>query len=373
MDSTHKVIEKYKDHFGAPKLTIFSPGRANIIGEHIDYHGGLVLPFALNLGISLCFGRRSDNQLAIYALDKQESYIGDLRDFKNTREAGWRAFLRNALELLDIDGGFNCYFGGDLPIGAGLSSSSALTLGFIFGCSRMTNKDISKLEMIKLASRAENNTGVLGGMMDQYAIMFGKEKHAIALDCKDHSFNYIPVNFNDYEFVLFNSGDGHNLVETEYNDRREVSEKGLAVILEASGLDHFSDLRPGQVKQTTDKLSPREFALCIYAVEENLRAKEVLEKLPNEPQNLGNLMLKSHRGLSKLYKVSTPALDYLVELAKQNEEILGARMMGGGFGGCTINLVKKGTDLSQIEARFSDRFKGLAKYNISPSGGLRSC
>lgn len=342
------LTKKFKEHFNAnPTLLVRAPGRINLIGEHTDYNNGFVLPAAIDKAIYFAISPRNDQKCVIYAYDLDDSYEFSLDNLQKS-EKGWANFLLGVLaeivsEGTQINTGFNLVFGGDVPLGAGLSSSAAVESGIGFALNKLYNLELSKLDLALIAQQAEHKyAGVNCGIMDMFASIHGKENAVIKLDCQDLSFEYFPFDFPDYTLVLCNTGVKHNLGDSEYNQRRAECEEGIRILQSAfPQIDSLRDVTMQMLSSQADKLSPIVYKRCKYVVEEIERVTIACEALENgDLRSFGQKMYETHEALSKEYEVSCPELDFLVEHSQDFEAVVGARMMGGGFGGCTINLIK---------------------------------
>jgi galactokinase len=235
-------------------------------------------------------------------------------------------------------------FGGDIADGAGISSSAAVEGGLAFGINELFNFELNRKELALLCQRAEHNfPGVKCGIMDQYANMFGKKDHVILLDCKSIEHEYFPLRLEGYEIVLINTKVHHNLASSEYNVRRKQCEQGLEILKKEKGINSFRDIKSSnELLPFKDKMGDKVYDRCKYVIEEILRTQQAAKLLQqNNLSEFGKLMFDTHDGLSNLYEVSCNELDFLVEKARENKDVIGSRMMGGGFGGCTINIIKK--------------------------------
>lgn len=339
-----KIKERFKSDFQSKPIIIGSPGRINLIGEHTDYNEGFVFPAAINKGIVLAIDATSQPHCTVVAFDLNEQYKIDLKNVRPIKNGGWRNYVLGVISEVEKRGikvkPFNAVFGGNIPAGSGMSSSAALENSFVFGLNECFNLGLSRKEMIVVSQKAEHNfAGVQCGIMDQYASMFGVKNSALLLDCRSLEKTTYNIDLGNYCFVLINTNVKHELSESAYNDRRKVCEK-VAQILNIPAL---RDAAISDLEIISDKLSVSEYEKAQYVIEENNRVREFASAIENNDlEKMGQLLYESHNGLSKKYKVSCPELDFLVSKAKQYPEVLGARMMGGGFGGCTINLVLKG-------------------------------
>ncbi|MFW2347763.1 MAG: galactokinase [Wenyingzhuangia sp.] len=374
-----KVKENFIKHFQKEPVVVFSPGRINLIGEHTDYNQGYVFPAAIDLGIAVGIQKSKENQSRVLAHDLNEFLVFDTqRALEPIKNGGWKNYVlgvfielqKKKIKIPAID----MVFGGNVPGGAGLSSSAAIENGVVYAINQLFQLNLSKEEMVFISQRAEQNSvGVNCGIMDQYASMFGEKNQAILLDCEHMISRKISLNLLDYEFLLINSNVKHNLAENEYNDRRMTCEE-VAKKLKVTSLRNATIPLLEKMKS---ELSLGDYEKAIYVLQENervLNAEKAL--LNNDLSALGKLLYASHEGLKDLYKVSCDELDFLVEMAKKNPNVLGARMMGGGFGGCTLNLVK--TDsvaayLEEVSENFKNKFKRPStSIKIKISQGTRT-
>lgn len=337
----YSILEQYNSKFTNPQIYVKSPGRANIIGEHTDYNHGLVLPFAINQCIHMYIGKNNTKKLRLFANDLEEYQEIHLERLKFQTE-GWTRYFVNALVACEYDGksGIDISFGGDLPQGGGVSSSSALTCGFLSGINTMFQLGYGMDQLIDMASQAENGIGLNGGIMDQTAIIKGKKDHALKIDFLDHSIEEINLPNRGYTFYLFNSGQKHNLVETEYNIRRKQCEDALNILqVKIPNIETFRDITQKNIDLHLHDVTFKK--RCQHVLDENQRVVEAAMLLKNEAyEDIGTLLLQSHQSLSSNYEVSTAEIDYLVDRSQEISNMLGSRIMGGGFGGCTINFVK---------------------------------
>ncbi|HEU4553029.1 MAG TPA: galactokinase [Chitinophaga sp.] len=333
-------------HFDAAPLVVQAAGRINLIGEHTDYNNGFVLPAAIDKAIYLGIIKRNDRQLRFHALDLDDHYTGSLDSLASSPQH-WPDYLLGVVQQLQQKGypiqGFECAFGGNIPQGAGLSSSAALECAVLFALNQLFELNLSKIEMARLAQAAENNfVGVRCGIMDQFASIFGKRQHLIKLDCGSLEHEYIPFRFDDVKLVLLDTQVKHSLASSEYNTRRAECEQGVQLVSrhhpDVSSLRQVTlDMLDAYVKPVNAVTYNR----CRYVVEEIQRLQDACTDLINDDLSaFGQRMFTTHEGLDKLYNVSCAELNWLAAMASREAGVLGARMMGGGFGGCTINIVK---------------------------------
>jgi galactokinase len=372
-----EVRKSFDIHFNKKPLLVFSPGRINLIGEHTDYNEGFVFPAAIDKGILLAVQKNNENQSNVYALNKEEMYSFDRTNIIPLQEGGWRNYIIGVVAEIQKLGikvpNFNMVFAGDIPSGAGMSSSAALENSVVFGLNELFHFALTKGQMILISQKAEHNfAGVKCGIMDQFASMFGEKKSALLLDCRTIKAKPFKIDFKRYTLVLINSNVKHDLAESAYNDRREVCER-VAKILKVAAL---RDAAKEDLEKIKDKISTEDFAKALYVIQENDRVKLFAKAIRNNQlKKLGKLLYKSHTGLQEKYKVSCKELDFLVAQTKDNKNILGARMMGGGFGGCTINLIKKSAVAAfkdEISIKFQAEFqKECTSYQVKLSKGTR--
>ncbi|MEO6039422.1 MAG: galactokinase [Saprospiraceae bacterium] len=342
------IIRTYRERFGeAPALVLRAPGRINLIGEHTDYNEGFVLPAAIDRAIWMAVSPRSDATIILLADDFQDEYQGTLDQLQKSGK-GWPDYLLGTFsELMKAGkkvGGVNVVYGGDIPLGAGLSSSAAVESGMLFALNELFQLGLSRPELARLAQRSENMfVGMQCGIMDMFASLMGRAGHALQLDCRSLEYRYYPVDFPDHTFFLCNSGVKHQLVDSEYNTRRQQCEEGVRLLQAVFPEIHsLRDVRPDMLQAERNQLPALVYKRCHYIVEENARvlaASQALEK--GELEAFGELLYQAHRGAQTEFEISCPEVDFLVDLTRDRPEVLGSRMMGGGFGGCTINLVER--------------------------------
>lgn len=365
----------FKEKFRTESLIIASPGRINLIGEHTDYNEGFVFPAAINMGIVAAMGKSDSSICTAYALDAQEHYEFSLANIQSIPNGNWRNYVIGVVAEIQKKGmevlPFNVVFAGDIPKGAGLSSSAALENSIVFGLNELFNLKFTKHEMISISQKAEHNyVGVRCGIMDQYASMFGKKNHALMLDCRTQESIAYRIDFKDYGIMLINTNVSHNLVDAEYNDRRQVCEK-VADLLK---VPYLRDATEERLKHIEFQVSSIEYQKALYIIQENkrvLKAAQMIEE--HHLEAFGQLLFEAHHGVQYQFKISCPELDFLVEQAKMHPKVIGARMMGGGFGGCTINIVHKDAMESYSES-ISEKYlqkygKHCSIYDVSLSQG----
>lgn len=345
-DGAARVAQAFRDEFGAPAAVVRSPGRINLIGEHTDHNLGFVLPGAVDRAIFLAIGLRDDRALRFTALDKAERFAGSLDELRPD-PAGWPTYLLGILSELSAQGalvrGVDCVFGGDVPIGSGMSSSAALECGFAFGLNELLGLGQSREQLALLSQRSENRfVGVACGIMDPFASCLGRDKRLIRLDCRDLSYQYVPFERDDIRIVLCDTQLPRALAGSAYNDRRAQCVAGVAALqTRHPEIQSLRDATPALVEELRGAVDDAVYRRCAYVVAENdrvLAACAALER--GDFAAVGAAMNQTHEGLAHGYEVSCPELDVLAAAARALPGVHGARMMGAGFGGCTINLVE---------------------------------
>jgi len=361
-----EVKKSFKNHFNTEPLLVYSPGRINLIGEHTDYNEGFVFPAATNKGIVTAIQKSDAKTSKVFAVNKKELYKFSLENIQPIKNGDWRNYVLGVISEIQKKGiqlpNFNIAFAGDIPGGAGMSSSAALENSIVFSLNELFKLGLSKTEMIFISQKAEHSfAGVQCGIMDQYASMFGKKKSAILLDCRSLESKICKIDFKEYKLLLINTNVKHNLSDSAYNERRAVCEK----IVELLKVDALRDVTVGDLNEIKNKISEEDYQKVSYVIEENNRVIDAGKAIKNDNlQQLGKLIYASHAGLQNKYKVSCDELDYLVDETKNNKNILGARMMGGGFGGCTINLIHK-EEVKKFKKSISKLYKEKFKKECS--------
>ena len=339
------VKSVFKERFEEEPSLFYSPGRINLIGEHIDYNDGFVMPAAIDKGIYFAIALNDSEKINFYSIDFDESISVMCSEIR--KMDGWKNYVLgvvNEFQKLNLPlKGFNCVFGGNIPIGGGISSSAALEGGISFSLNELCNFKMSRKELALLGQRAEHDfPNVKCGIMDQYANMMGKKNTVILLDCKNVTHEYVPLYIDGYQIVLINTKVHHSLASSAYNERRKECEKGLKILQQESDIQSFRDIEnPADLLGFEKIMGEVVFKRCSYVVEEIYRTKKAAKLLiENNILGFGKLMFETHEGLKNKYEVSCKELDFLVDVAKKNKDVIGSRLMGGGFGGCTINIVK---------------------------------
>lgn len=364
---SNRIKKGFITEFGIEPLLIFSPGRINLIGEHVDYNEGFVFPAAVDKGISLAIQKSKSDTCTAIAFDFEESFSFNLNHLEAIEGGGWRNFVIGVIKETEKLGKtlepFYIVFGGNVPTGAGMSSSAALENAIVFGLNALFSLNLTKKEMIFISQKAEHNyVGVKCGIMDQFASMFGEENKFLLLDCRSMEFQAYPIDLQQYELVLINSNVQHNLSDSTYNKRRALCERASEIMKKKS----LRDVSHQLLLEHKGEFTEEEFQMLLYIIEEisrtQLAAKAIEEKNINK---LGQLLFETHEGLSSQYQVSCEELDYLVEFAKAHSKVIGSRMMGGGFGGCTINIVQKDAVQNFIES-LSKAYHNKFGYGCTP-------
>lgn len=357
------ITQHFHEKFAAKPALYFSLGRINLIGEHIDYNDGFVLPAAINKGVYYAIAANNSTVVNFYSVDFDENFSIDIQQVQKAES--WKNYVLSVLnEFLLLHKnvqGFDCVIAGDIPRGSGMSSSAAVEGGLAFALNEIFACNLDKTALALLCQRAEHNFPAVNcGIMDQFANMMGKKNQVILLDCKNITHRYFPLELGEYEIVLVNSKVNHSLAASAYNERRRQCEEGLQVLNKTS----FRDVTTDEVLVCRDKMDEAVFKRCAFVTGEirrTLNASALLEQ--NKLPEFGELMYQTHEGLSKLYEVSCAELDFLVDHAKKQDAVIGARLMGGGFGGCTINLVHKDS-VDDFSKTISTAYQAM--FNTAP-------
>ncbi|WP_303310921.1 galactokinase [Hymenobacter sp. BT730] len=340
------VAADFRQRFSGEPLLVRAPGRVNLIGEHTDYNDGFVLPAAVDHAIYFAVRLNGSRMLNLVSHDLQETLSVSL-DAVHPTDHAWANYLLGVVAQLQKRNlpleGFDCVFGGTIPIGAGMSSSAAVECGIAFALNHLLNLGIERMELAHMAQKAEHEYAkVMCGLMDQFASLFGHANHVVRLDCRSLEYAYFPFDTTTNRIVLCNSGVKHSLASSEYNLRRQECEQGVKVLhSHYPNITSLRDATMGQVEAHRAELGDVVYRRCAYVVQENERVVRACQHLEaGDMQAFGQEMYGSHAGLRDQYEVSCRELDVLVEAAQKHPGVFGARMMGGGFGGCTINLVQ---------------------------------
>ncbi|MBR4029392.1 MAG: galactokinase [Alistipes sp.] len=372
-----RINEKFAEKFNTQGELFTSPGRINLIGEHTDYNGGFVFPGAIDKAMVA--------EIKLNGTDKVRAYAVDLDDYAefgleeaDAPEASWARYIFGVCREIQKRGGriagFDTAFSGDVPLGAGMSSSAALESTFANALNELFSLGIDRFELARIGQSTEHNyCGVKCGIMDQFASIFGKAGHLMRLDCRSMEFEYFPFDPEKYGYkvVLLDSVVKHELVGSPYNDRRASCERVATVL----GQEFLRGATMEQLDAIKDKISEEDYKRARYVIGEEQRVLDVCEALVrNDYESVGKRMYETHWGMSKDYEVSCEELDFLATVAKECG-VAGSRIMGGGFGGCTINLVK--TELYDVfiataKAKFAEKYGHEPKvYSVVISDGAR--
>ena len=327
-----------------------SPGRINLIGDHTDYNDGFVMPAAINRYAYMAVSFNDKTELNLRAVDFNQNETHSIRQLTRNEQGGWANYFIGIMSIFNSRGielkGVDCAFSSDVPVGAGLSSSAALTCCFAFALNELFHANFTLEELVDIAQETEHEFALVKcGNMDQTASLFGQKGQAMMFDCRSRNIAYCPLELADYAVLLVDTKVKHTLADTAYNQRREECEVGVDII--HSEFQYVASLRDVTMEMLASVHMPKKVLnRCEFVVEENARVQTAAASLKRaDLKLLGTLIWGSHEGLSNKYEVSCVELDFIVGQAKQQDDILGARMMGGGFGGCCLVLIKK----AQIE------------------------
>ena len=376
--SFDRMQQGFQELFGVAGICVAAPGRINLIGEHTDYNDGFVLPCAIQQSIRFVIAPNDSDRCRLVS-ENFGSVEFSLTELVPGPE--WFNYIMGVVAGLirkgKSVGGFNMYIESDIPSGAGLSSSAALCCGTGFALNEIFKTNLSRLDLVYIAQQSEHEfAGLKCGIMDQYASLFGKKDSALLLDCRAVTHEEIPVATGELELLLIHSKVSHNLAQSAYNNRREACEAGVAMLKAKYPVKSLRDVTTDMLNAEQHALGPEIFRRCNYVVQEIERTQRgaALLKQMKFPA-FGELMYETHWGLSREYQVSCDETDYLVELAASSGAVSGARMMGGGFGGCTLNLVKS-TKLDELKLLISEKYFARFKkepdfYQVSPGDGVK--
>ncbi len=380
------LYDQFIERYGAsnqPVRTFFAPGRVNLIGDHTDYNGGLVFPCAIEYGTTLMI--RPTESLSYQLASTNFDLIAVLSADQANRKYGdhWINYplgvLQQFVARAPLDGGFECLYSGNVPNGGGLSSSAAIEVVTAFAINSLFDRKLDLLELVKMSQRAENDfVGVQCGIMDQYAVAFAERDHAMQLDCQTLDCEQIPLTLGDYRIVLINTNQRRELSESKFNERVTETQQALEILAPVSGASQLAHVTPEQLAEHRQRFEqqPELLKRATHVVSEQQRVRRAVEALRNNDlARFGELMFESHASLRDDYEVSSDALNTLVELAAGTQGVLGARLTGAGFGGCTVNLVHE-QQLQHFEQSIGDAYQqrtGLSAdfYQITPSQGVR--
>ena len=376
MNLKQTIREQFRKSFGREGTLYASAGRINLIGEHTDYNGGFVFPGAIDKVIMAEIKPTGTDKVRVYSVDIDEYAEFGLKEEDAPRQQWARYIFGVCREIIKRGGkvgGFDAVFAGNVPLGAGLSSSAALESCFAFALNDLFNDNkIDKFELAKIGQSTEHNyCGVNCGIMDQFASVFGKKDHLIRLDCRSLEYEYFPFKLDGYKLVLVDSKVKHELVDSPYNKRRASCEHVAKVL----GVETLRDAELADLEKVKDSISEEDYNRAKYVIEEKQRVLDVCDALQRgDYETVGDRMYKTHEGMSKLYEVSCVELDYLNDIAKECG-VTGSRIMGGGFGGCTINLVKDelyDNFIATAKKKFAEKYGHEPQvYEVIVSDGAR--
>ncbi len=370
---------QFLEHF-EPELVVASPGRINLIGEHTDYNMGFVLPTAIGKKIIFKFKRNgSDTICNVYTLGYEEGFQIDLQQLAKS-EIEWHNYILGVLyELMkrtDTLRGFDCTIESNLPTGSGLSSSAALECGLAYGLNELFGLGLSKLEIVQLCQTAEHTfAGTLCGIMDQYASVMSKAGKVILLDCRSLDRQMIPISLHPYKIIMLNTKVSHSLATSEYNVRKAECEEGVRIIQEKyPEVQSLRDVTVEMLQEFSSQMNETVYKRCAFILEENARVFKVTRALQNNQlKKVGAILYEAHHGISQQYEVSCSESDFLVEFSKNYEQVLGARQTGGGFGGCTLNIVHEDAVddfVKNAAVAYKSAFEvDLEWFEVAPSEG----
>ena len=380
MSMQQNIHSKFVELFGEGGRVFASAGRINLIGEHTDYNGGYVFPGAIDKGIIAEIKPNGKNTVHVYSLDYEDEAIFGLGE-EDKPEKQWARYVfgvcRETIKRGGTVKGFDAVFAGDVPLGAGLSSSAALESCFAFALNELFKNNIDKFELAKIGQSTEHNyCGVMCGIMDQFASCFGKAGSLIRLNCKTLEYKYFPFNPKGYKLVLIDSCVKHELASSAYNKRRASCENAAkAIRRNHPEVEFLSDAKRVWLDEVRDQIPGEDFLRAEYVIGEVQRVLDVCDALERDDyETVGEMMYQTHFGLSRLYEVSCEELDFLNKLARKMD-VTGSRVMGGGFGGCTINLVKDelyDAFIAEAKKQFAAKFGHEPKiYDVVVSDGAR--
>ncbi|MCM1111547.1 MAG: galactokinase [Clostridium sp.] len=371
-----QIKKKFEELYGGDGTLFVAPGRFNLIGEHTDYNGGFVFPGAIDKFIMADIRPNGTDKVRVYSIDLGESAEFGLKE-EDAPEQQWARYIFGVCrEIIKRGGevkGFDAVFAGNVPLGAGLSSSAALESCFANALNELFNDNrFPKMELAKIGQSTEHNyCGVNCGIMDQFASVHGKKDHLMRLDCRSGEFEYYPFKLDGYRLVLVDSRVKHELVDSPYNKRRESCER----VARTLGVETLRDATMEMLDAAKDKISEEDYKRAEYVIGEKQRVLDVCDALvKGDLETVGDRMYKTHDGLSRLYEVSCEELDFLNDIARECG-VAGSRIMGGGFGGCTVNLVKDDlydNFIATAVEKFNERYGHEPKiYPVIVSDGAR--
>jgi len=363
-----KLIHQFQQQYNNKPLVVAAPGRVNLIGEHTDYNSGFVLPGAVDKRIYIAIGKNYEGVLNVWANQYDQQFSFNLEEIHPVD--GWPTYLLGMMYHFRKDGhllsGVDVVIDGNVPLGAGMSSSAAVCSAFGFALNELFGLGLSRMAIALTGQKTEHLfAGVKCGIMDQFASLHGKKGHLMKLDCRSLQYEYIPFDFPDYKIVLVNTMVSHSLASSEYNVRRQQCEEGVSVIQKYfPSVASLRDIGIDQLEQHKAELNALVYRRCNFIINENRRLQEGCEFLKkSDLASFGQMMYEAHEGLSNWYEVSCEESDFLVAQAKLFDGVMGARQMGGGFGGCTINIIR-----NEAIENFSSYIRNsyMQQFNVVP-------
>lgn len=373
---TEELRQYFENIYGDSKNTriFFAPGRVNLIGEHTDYNGGHVFPCALNFGTYVIVKKRNDKLVRLYSKNFEELGIMEfsLNNLAYKEKHDWANYPKGVLHVFkesgfNIDEGFDAVYYGNIPNGAGLSSSASIELATSVMLKELFMLDVDMISMVKMSQRAENEfVGVNCGIMDQFAVGMGKKDKAILLDCDTLEYRYSSINLEDASLVIANTNKRRGLADSKYNERRSECERALSQLKKELNINSLGELTEEQFEEykhlITNETDRKRARHAVYENRRTLKAVEALEK--GDLMLFGELMRESHLSLKDDYEVTGRELDTLVELAWKQEGAIGSRMTGAGFGGCTVSIVKK-DKIDEFIENVGKKYKEIIGYEAT--------
>jgi len=359
---TQALAKQFEQKFRACPSIFRAPGRVNLIGEHTDYNDGFVMPAAIGFYTSVAVAPRSDRKLRVHSCQFSETSEFDCEALEGPPRKHWSDYVRGVAAVLEASGrklrGADLMIDSDVPLGAGLSSSAAIEVSTALALAAVGGFDVPRMEVARLCQKAENEySGARCGIMDQFISCFGQADHALMLDCRSLEFTSVPIP-QDVRLVICNTMVKHELAGGEYNQRREACESGVGALRRfLPSIRALRDVTPKDLETHRSALPEAVYRRCRHVVTENERVVEAAEALKHgDLPHFGRLMYASHRSLNEDYEVSCEELNVMVDLASGIQGVIGARMTGGGFGGCTINLVAANA-VGDFESRIASAYQ----------------
>lgn len=371
--------EFQKAYGNLPDCIYFAPGRVNLIGEHIDYNGGLVFPCALTVGTYLALRLRKDDKICLKSLNFDTTYCEEISKLDKTGD--WFDYPIGMLKAMQTKGGIfkgmDILYYGTIPNGSGLSSSASIEVVTAYALNELSDLKLSKVDLVKISQQVENTfIGVSCGIMDQFAVGMGKSAHAIALNCDNLNYTYVPLELNDYTLLIGNTKVGRKLADSKYNERLGECREALKIVQKTYKVSHLCDLKLTQLA-TIKSDFPNEiiYKRARHVVSEQERVTNAIALLKkNDLDGFGSLMNASHDSLRDDYEVTGEALDTMVAEGRKIDDVLGSRMTGAGFGGCTVTLLHKNsvdTFIEKVGSAYENKMNITPEfYNVGVGNGV---